>query len=608
MLMPGLVSILAHNYDRSFPDSINKMAAAMQHEDFYCSETFSRESCPFLAARVHLNAVNTEPQPIFNEDGSLLIVMDGELYARDGLRERLRLSGHEVKTASDAELLLHLYEEHGSTFTNDLNGSFLALIHDLHRQRTIVVNDRLGTYRAFYTMYGDTLILASEIKCIPKFNATPARPNQEKFPEYFLYGGILNDQTLFKGVYRLPPASIWTYEQGTLRREQYFNLSGIRVDSKVDREEIEEETSRVFAQVVPRYTSGKVALSLTGGWDTRAILSLAAKQEKSIPCYTWRGPYRESFDVRIGREAAEAAGARFHVLGIGEDFLDNFAEYANKTIYVSDGTAGILQSHEAYLSALSRNVAPIRLTGKCGTQIMSGGMLLPKCRPCEGLLNLEFVRDLGGLSQFSHDFAGWQSTMDVIRWLWPNGFAAVQQSQVIERTPYLDNDLTSLLFTVPREQLAGSFLQKSIINRNYPSLCNMPSDKGVYVRSGHLLNDVRLGLRAAVIRRLVFLDKGYLYLSLPDSLVRFDSFMKRTHLERLFLGYSLLAAYRRWIKTELRDFIETILSDERTLSRPYLDRSHVHDMISRHFAGKANHTTDIDRIVSLELWHRLFVD
>lgn len=606
--MPGLVSIIARQYDESLSERIGRMAAAMQHEAFYRSEVFSQESCPFLAARVHLNAVNTEPQPVYNEDRSILIVMDGELYGQDSLREKLRLSGHDVKTDSDAELLLHLYEEHGPAFASDLNGAFLAIVHDIEKQRTVVVNDRLGTCRAFYTMRDDKLIIASEIKCIAGFDGTPPRPNREKFPEYFLYGGILNDETLFKDVYRLPPASMWTYERGVLSKKQYFDLSSIQVDHRVDLVEIEEETNRVFSEIVPRYLCGNVGLSLTGGWDTRAILAIAAAQQDLMPCYTWRGPYRESFDVRISREAAKAAGAQFHVVGISREFLDNFSEYANRTIYVSDGMAGILQCHEVYLSALSRNISPVRLTGKCGTQTMSGGMLLPKSRPCEQLLNRQFLEELGGISQYVHNFAGWQSTMDVIRWLWPSGYAAIQQSQVVERTPYLDNDLTALLFTVPREQLAGSWLQKLIISRNFPALCDMPSDKGAYVKSADTMKNARLWLRSALIKRLILLDKGYLYLTLPDSLVRFDSFVQRTRIERLFLGYSLLAAYRRWFKNELRDFIQGILCDERTLSRPYLDRTNVQNMTARHFASKANHTTDIDRIVSLELWHRLFVD
>ncbi len=606
--MPGLASILAPKHDKSLSHNIREMASAMRHEDFYVTEIFDKEPCPFLAARVHLNAVNTEQQPTYNENQSVLILMDGELYARDNVRERLRLSGHDVKTDSDAELLLHLYEEKGLAFVDDLNGSFLALIHDIERNRTVVVNDRLGTYRAFYTLRDGTFILASEIKSISKCSGLSCRPNEEKFPEYFLYGGVLNNETLLKDIYRLPPASIWVYERGELTKKQYFDLSKVQVDSGTNRAELEEETNRVFTKIVPRYLSGKVALSLTGGWDTRAILAVAAQQGSSIPSYTWQGAYRESLDVRISREITQALGTEFHVIRIGRDFFENFSEYANKAIYVSDGGASIFQSHEVYLSGLSRNVAPIRLTGKCGTQIMSGGVLLPKYRPCEELFSPEFLRNLGGLSQYYHDFTDWQSTMDVIRWLWPSGFAAIQNSQVLERTPYLDNDLTSLLFAVPRQQLAGSFLQKAIIGRNYPVLCNIPSDKGVYVKSDSWSRNTKLALRAAVNRSLTFLDKGYLYIGLPSSLVRFDSFMQYTRLEHAFLGYSMLVAYRRWIRNELRDYLQTVLSDERTLSRPYLDRSYIQKMASHHFAGKANHATEIDKIVSLELWHRLFVD
>jgi len=251
--MPGLVALLTPKYDRRIAHNIAEMTEAMCYESFYAKEIFDEEHCPLVASRVHLNILNKEPQPIYNENRSLLIMMDGELHTRDSIKEQLRTGGHSIKTDSDAELLLHLYEQKGEDFVHDLNGWFLALIYDIKQDKTMIVNDCFGICRAFYTQHGDTFIISSEIKSILKYRQMSFTPNKDKFAQYFLYDSILNDETLFKEIRRLPAASIWTYKDGAVSKKQYFDFSAVHKNTAMSKQEFDEETSRVFKKVLPRY-------------------------------------------------------------------------------------------------------------------------------------------------------------------------------------------------------------------------------------------------------------------------------------------------------------------------------------------------------------------
>lgn len=607
--MPGLAAILTPKYDNSSAQNIYEMAESMRHENFYKMDVFNKVQVPFVASRVHLNILNKEPQPIYNENATILIIMDGELHNRNDLKEKLRLAGHTIKTDSDAELLLHLYEQNGESFADDLNGWFLALIYDIKSRKTLIVNDCFGIYRAFYAHYKDTLLIASEVKGLLKYKSVNYTLNPEKYAEYLLYDAILDGETFFKEIHRLPPASIWTYKDGVVSKKQYFDLSRLRKDTSLDKTEFEEEVDRIFRKIMPRYASGEeIGLSLTGGLDTRAILSVISSLGYSMPCYTWRGSYRDSLDVRLGRKVAKTLGLQHHVLSIGRDFFENFSELAHKTIYISDGSADVFKSHELYFNRLTRVLCPIRLTGKWGTQTASRRFFTLKPKIDKRVFSDPFLSDIKDLQHYIRPFEGRESIMEVIRSAWPSGYLSIENSQLVVRTPYTDKEFVMLVFSAPDEYLQGRNIQKSIVRRNCPPLADIPSDKSGYIKSEDTLKNIKLWLVSSIYKSITKLDKAYLHFDVPHFCTRLDPFMKFTRLERLFLGFCYLESYRRWVKNELRDFIQNTLLDERTLSRPCFNPQFIKKMTSDHFGNRANYVAEIGKIISLELWFRLFVD
>jgi asparagine synthase (glutamine-hydrolysing) len=603
--MPGLVALLTPQYDMLVAQNIAKMTESMRHEAFYKTEIFEKDGLPFVASRVHLNIVNKEPQPIYNEDRTALIMMDGELHSRDAIREKLISAGHTIRTKDDAELLLHLYEEAGEDFANNLNGWFLAIIYDSQRRKTLIVNDCFGLSRAYYVRDNNTFVVASEIKCLLEYAGLSYTVNKESVAEYFFRGGTSDGRTMFNEIHRLPPASLWIYKDGVISKKQYFDISKVGAEPKVNEEEFFEEAARIFTSVLPRYLAGnEVGLSLTGGWDTRAIFATMSHLNYKVPCYTWCGPYRDSLDIKLARKLAKAWGQQLTVFCISTDFFDDFANYARKIVHITDGLADIFASHEVYLNSLVRTLAPIRLTGKYGSEIASQ-LFIPCRRPIDlRILSGEFLAMRpAGLS-----FENLESIIKGLHWMWPAGFLAVEGSQLVVRTPYSDRDLVEFLLKAPQGILQGHRVQKFIADRNDPSSVLIPSDKGEYVKTGDVFLNAKLSSISFLFRLLATLDRAYLHPDVPHICTRLDPLMRWTRLERTFLGYSNLVSYRIWIKNELRDFVRGILSDERTLSRSYLDPAFVKQMTADHFGNRANYTREIGKIVSLEIWHRLFVD
>ena len=211
------------------------------------------------------------------------------------------------------------------------------------------------------------------------------------------------------------------------------------------------------------------------------------------------------------------------------------------------------------------------------------------------------------LPQRDH-LTGFQAIFEVLRWLWASGDSILQRSYLVNRHPFVDRELINLLFSVPQTYVAGASVQRYIVSQDCKPLLAFPTDKGSLIPTGDMIRDLQLRTICMLIKLGVKLDKGYLYGRLPHALTRLDPIMVRTRVEKLFLGLSNLASWRHWVKYELKEYFQNILQEERTLSRPFLDADFVKKLTSDHFGHRANYLSEIGKIVTLELWHRHFID
>jgi len=347
-------------------------------------------------------------------------------------------------------------------------------------------------------------------------------------------------------------------------------------------------------------------MSLTGGLDTRIIMSWQNSPPGTLPCYSFGGTFRDCQDVSIAREIARSCGQSHEVIEVGEEFLRRFAQYAERTVYLTDACADVSRSADLYVNEQAAKIAPVRMTGNYGGEVLRRVRAFKPQEPAAGLFAAELLsqvqvakRTYGGLVN------GHPLSFAVFRQApWHHyGLLALEQTQLCLRSPYLDNDFVQAVFRAPQVMLTNNDVSLRLIADGSPELRRIRTDRGLAGNHG--------GLRAAALRNfLEFTFKAeYAYdYGMPQAVAKIDHLFSSFHLERLFLGRHKFYHFRIWYRDALAKYIREMLLDSRTLSRPYLQRSAVEAIVRGHTKGDRNHTTEIHKILTLELLHRLFLD
>jgi len=217
--VPGICLIAQKDFDER--RVLESMASSIKHEEWYQTDIFTTPL--FGVRRVHLGIFNPEPQPIFNEDKTVAIVMDGRVYDYAEKKNELQRKGYRFSTDGDPEFCLHLYEELGTDFVKRLNGIFAIVLYDSRQQKLLVMNDRYGLRPLYYAVDGERLMVASEVKAILKAGKS-RKLDDGAVADWLAFGRLLGDKTFFQGITVLPPASILEYMSGEISLERYWEF------------------------------------------------------------------------------------------------------------------------------------------------------------------------------------------------------------------------------------------------------------------------------------------------------------------------------------------------------------------------------------------------
>jgi len=328
-------------------------------------------------ARLSIIDLTTGDQPIANEDESLRIIVNGEFYGYEAIRKELERSGHRLRTRSDSEIALHLYEDLGAHCLQRLRGEFAIVIWDSVNRTLFAARDRFGIKPLFYALHQGRLYLASEVKAL--FAAgVPARWNTETIYHSLEIGGH-QTRTLFDGVFQVSPGHYLVATEKRLQLSRYWDLDYPKetgappslsdADYIAEFRHVFEESVRIRLRAdVP------VGCYLSGGIDSCAILGLAARHHpEPVRAFTLTFDRPEYDESEVAREMAAKAGAEFFPIPIRQDELaDNFADaiYHAETLCVNaHGVAKFLLSR-----AVRQAGYKVVLTGE-GSDEMLGGYL-----------------------------------------------------------------------------------------------------------------------------------------------------------------------------------------------------------------------------------------
>lgn len=584
---------------------LQRMVASMLHEPFYVPGVWADEDLGLYIGWVQRNG--GWDLPIRSADGRKLLFFCGEEFSG-----QLTATASAAYSGNGSGAHAHTFAMEAHEKENDflarLNGQFQGVLADTSERTLRLFNDRYGLRRVYWHEGAAGFYFAAEAKAILAALPETREADPRAIGEHLACGCALENRTLFKRISLLPPASSWRFRAGRLdAREQYFSRGEWENQEALEPERFHAEVRQAFSSALPHYFQAAqgIGLSLTGGLDTRAILAWLRPEPRSLPCYTFGGAYRDSRDVRIARHVAQVCGQQHEVLQVGPEFLASFDRQARRTVYVSDGSTGTQHAPDLYVNGLARQIAPIRMTGNYGDQVLrqltifrphfsDPGVFSPELAACAEAASATYANAMRAhpLTLASLQQTAWHYY----------GILSVELSQLEMRTPYLDNEWMRLLYRAPQAALRDNELRVGLIRDGDPVLAGIRTDLG-FAGAGRLGSVVAQQLHRFTMRAEYACEHAS-----PRWLANFDRHLLRGQLESRFVGRHKFTHFSLWYRGELANYVRGMLLDERTLSRWYVDRQRLEIAVRRHMAGEENLTPTIHQLLSLEYFHRMFID
>lgn len=596
--MPGIVGIIGRGPHGERVDDLKRMIDCMMHEPFYRTGSYINEALGVYAGWTCHPDSYADCLPAMNDMQDVILLFAGEHFAS-------RSSSQD----SRANALIRQYELEHEGFLRGLNGWFCGLLIDLRMSKVILFNDRYGMQRVYYHEEKDSLLFGSEAKSLLRVRPELRRLDMQGLGELISCNCVLENRTIFSKISLLPGAAAWTWKNGSGQaKHSYFNASEWERASSLDAGDFGAQLKETVRAVIPRYfgEKGRVGMSLTGGLDSRMIMACLNPAPGELPCYTFGG-MKDMLDITIARKIAYICGQTHTVLRIGPSFFRDFCRLAEKTIYVTDGSLDVSSTHDMYFNKCAREIAPIRVTGKFGSEVIrdhtmfnaglyQGKLFVPefKAHIDRAVQTLSEVKKGHELSVAVFKDFPWREYNKIV----------IEQSQSVFRSPYMDNDLVELMYKAPESVRSSNQPQRQIIKECNPVLSSIISDRGYSEQANRVVS------KFLEVYYYALFKADYIYsFALPHWLTRLDTWALALTGGKPILGASQkFEFYRIWYSRELSGCVKDILLDPKAATRPYFDRKYLERIVRTHTKGTHNYTNEITKAMSLELTHRLLVD
>jgi asparagine synthase (glutamine-hydrolysing) len=585
---------------------------------------------PFAALghrRLSIIDVRDGHQPMSNEDGSLWITYNGEIFNHATLRPALEQAGHQYRTRCDTETILHAYEQYGPDCVTRFRGMFSFAIWDKSARTLFCARDRLGKKPFYYYWDGHLFAFASEIKAVLEHPAISPRFEESLLSEYLNFGYCSGEQTLFSGIRRLMPGH-WlrlTPEQFEIR--PYWELPvgqvGQAVSPANDQSWIAECRTRLEDAVRTRLMSDvPLGMFLSGGVDSSAIAALM-KPMSNGPVKTFAVGYREQAfsELSYARQVAEKIGTEHHEVVIGRD---DFFNALPQLIWHEDEPITWPSSVSLYfVSRLAAEQVKVVLTGEGSDELFAG-----YARYRFYLLNQRLLRAYRAVPRRAREAI--RSGIAGTRLLSGNIRRKLQHSVVGRgeslEALYLDNFYSAfsraeqqLLLSAPAGDTYDSFLrywnaqpQASLLRRM------LYADQKTYLVE-LLMKQDQMSMACSIESRVPFLDHQFVEFAaaVPDRLKlrggegkyilkrAVEDILPREIIYRKKMGFP--TPLRQWLMEPGADALIAQLHDRDGLLAPYINFTYLNDLVVRHKSGLEDATDRIWRLLNIQLWGNIFI-
>ncbi len=601
--MPGIIGIISKRPSDENISKLGNMIACMTHETSYTKDRYVDIKLGlYLGWICHKNASN-DCLPVHNEKGDASLFLTGEVFQPSETINDLKSRGHTI-TGTGLSYLIHMYEERGEKFFSELNGWFSGLLVDQKLECCFVFNDRYGMKRLFVHEGKEELYFASEAKALLKVLQETRYFDTMGLAEFLTCGCTIGTRSLYKGIRVLPAASLWTIVNGTVTGKSfYFDRTEWEYQERLEASHFEKSVIETFPVVVRKYGKDQLPLgiSLTGGFDSRMLMACLDMSPGELPCYTFGSMYRDTFDVIVARQVAKKCGRSHTVLVLGQDFLREFPHYMEEAVYRSDGYLGLSGASELYVNSLARIIAPVRLTGNWGSELLRGERAINSIMPRAGFILPDLLSYLKGAQQKFKQFEKIDPITFALFYQAPNqgyGRLSIEESQVIMRSPFLDNDLVRLIYQRPARYADGTELSTSIIATYRPDLIEILTDCGELGAENTLEKMIISSYRKILFKGEYWADHG-----MPHWVAALTRHAPWLFPVENLLGRHKFQHYRQWLRNELSEYVKDVLLSNMRLPSCFNQR-HLGKMITNHLKGKQNFTDDIDIAFTIVLIER----
>jgi asparagine synthase (glutamine-hydrolysing) len=564
-------------------------------------------------------------QPIANEDGTVVVAFNGEIYNYRELRAWLRGRGHVLRTAADTEVIVHLYEEHGEDCVHHLRGMFAFALWDARRQRLFVARDRLGIKPLYWLDDGERVVFGSEIKAVLRHPAAEASVDLDGLAAFLLLKYVPSPRTLFAGISSLPPGHALTCDADGPRVRRWWDLSFAPADPPLSEREAKARLRELLEDAVRSHLVSDVPFGafLSGGVDSSTVVALMSRQ-LDAPVQTFavgfEGAGEEMSELPYARMVAERYQTDHHEVLVGPN---DFVDLAEKVVYHLDQPIADNACLPNYMvAALASARVKMVLTGEGGDELFAGyaryagERFAPASTRLPGLVR-DAVRALSlrspGLSrprialyalmqrEERTRFATWFPLMS------PESRAALASDALADSVARMAPEH---LFAeeLDRTDAAGS------INRM------LYVDTKLWLPDDLLARGDKMSMAASLEARVPLLDHHLVEFaaSLPAGLK--VKGLRRKYLLREavrdLLPAPILSRSKKgfpvpisaWLRNEARSFARDLLSPDTLRARGLLDPAAVARSLDEHESGAADHGPALWALISLELWHRRYID
>ncbi len=621
--MCGIVGELRIDGGQVDPTALTRMTEAIVHRGpdhgaVYCGSGNTAGLGFRRLSIIDLREVSNQPIP--NEDGSVQLVFNGEIYNFKEIRAGLVARGHQFRSSGDAEVIAHLFEEKGERAIDDLDGMFALGIWNERTRELTLARDRVGKKPLYVYRDAHRVAFASEIKALLRHPGVSAEIDAEALPYYLLYGYVPHPQTFYRGITQVEPGTVLTFQpDGTMRERRYWQLTFPDEASRPAPPTFEAAAARVRELVtaaVERRLMSDVPLGafLSGGVDSTIVVALMSRAlQEPVRTFSIGFEGDAAFDeTSIARDTAarvNAAHTEFRVKPSAIDLLDTL-------VYHHDGPFGDSSAIPTYLvSKLTREHVTVVLTGDGGDEAFAGYLRFGAALAADRLP--QWLGPLAGAA------AGLLPSPANERHLVARAkrFARYMSLPLQDRLAAWMGVFNDDLLDVLGDQFAGATIDRQRhlrslggINGASPLNQLLAANFHSYLHDDLLVKADRMSMANSLEARAPFLDRTLLeyVAALPDS-YKLRGRTTKAVLRAAFadlIPMPVQQAPKRgfgvpldaWFRGELRDYVRDTLLAPSARSAAYLSRPFVQKLVDSHLAGRANHGHRLWTLLTFERW------